>query len=109
MAQTIKLMADYDCWPLWWAGEHDPGNIDPATLPLSSQTLARLERWSDTFDTTLNLSDPCASGFPTPAALAAFEQEGAALWLQLRTDWPQITSCSTKRRNGARPWPIRLN
>lgn len=35
MLLQIKLMADYDCRPLWGEGDHGPGNINPATLPLS--------------------------------------------------------------------------
>jgi hypothetical protein len=86
MAQQIKLMADYDCWPLWWEGDHGPGNINPATLPLSAETVARLEAWAATFDATLNRTDPAASGFPSDAAFQAFEAEGRALWRQLRAE-----------------------
>jgi hypothetical protein len=86
MAQQIKLMADYDCWPLWWAGDADPGNIDPATLPLRSETIARLEKWADAFDATLNRDDPASSEFPSDAAFEAFEAEGEELWQQLREE-----------------------
>lgn len=111
MPHTIKLMADYDCWPLWWTGEHDPGNIDPSTLPLSSQTLTRLERWSDAFDATLNRADPRASGFPSPAALEAFEQEGAELWLQLRAELAldYIVLYKTQKRRTPLADPSELN
>lgn len=86
MAQQIKLMADYESWPLWWAGDADPGNIDPHTLPLSSATIARLEAWADAFDATLNQDDPASSDFPSDAAFEAFEAEGRALWLLLREE-----------------------
>lgn len=86
MAQHIKLMADYECWPLWWAGDAEPGNIDPNRLPLSPATIARLEVWADTFDATLNRDDPMASSFPSPEASQAFDDEGLALWRQLRDE-----------------------
>ena len=37
MVKKIELMADYNCYPLWWA--NGDGNIDPSTLPLTSKTL----------------------------------------------------------------------
>jgi hypothetical protein len=35
----VKLMADYKCWPLWWAGEHELGVVDP---PRCRSALARV-------------------------------------------------------------------
>lgn len=85
MIRTIKLMADYDSFPLW---KVDPGieNIDPATLPLSADTQYRLRTWADTYDRTLNRADPAISGFHTPKEEAAFEIEGRALWLRLQQE-----------------------
>lgn len=84
MTQKIKLMADYQCWPLWDLQE--PDNIHPAELPLSHETIERLLRWSDAYDAILNLDDPASSGFESQEAAAAFEQEGIRLWLQLRQE-----------------------
>ncbi|MBV9786582.1 MAG: hypothetical protein JOZ51_00285 [Chloroflexi bacterium] len=86
MAQQIKLMADYESWPLWWAGDADPGNIDPHTLPLSPATIARLEAWADAFDATLNRDDPASSDFASDAAFEEFEAEGRALLQLLRKE-----------------------
>lgn len=86
MAQTIKLMADYQCWPLWWVDDARVGDIDPHDLPLTPRTIARLTTWAATFDATLNWQDPAASVWPSPAARAAFEQEGIALWVRLREE-----------------------
>jgi len=82
----IKLMVDYQCWPLWWSGDHNPGNIDPATLPLRAETVQQLEAWSAIFDATLNRDDPASSAFPSEAALNNFEQHGLELWKQLRAE-----------------------
>jgi hypothetical protein len=48
------------------------------------ETRARLHAWAESYDATLNLSDPASSGFPNAEAAEAFEQEGVSLWKQLR-------------------------
>jgi len=86
MAEKIKLMADYECYPLWWASSGKAGDIDPETMPLSEETVSRLEKWADIYDAKLNWEDPNSSGFPTLEAKAAFEQEGISLWKQLQKE-----------------------
>jgi hypothetical protein len=86
MAEKIKLMADYGCYPLWWASSGKAGDIDPETMPLSEETVSRLEKWADIYDAKLNWEDPNSSGFPTLEAKAAFEQEGISLWKQLQKE-----------------------
>lgn len=54
-------MADYGFYPLWWASSDKVGNIDPETLPLSKETLTRLEKWEEIFNAKLNLEDPANS------------------------------------------------
>lgn len=86
MAIAIKLMPDYGSWPLWWAGKHEPGNIHPISLPLQQETRDRLIQWAKTYDSWLNLSDPLDSPEPPAEAVEAFENEGLALWKQLREE-----------------------
>jgi len=62
--EKIKLMADYECYPLWWASYDKAGDIDPK----------------------LNWEDPNSSGFPSLEAKAAFEAEGISLWKQLQKE-----------------------
>ncbi|UQN06009.1 NUDIX hydrolase [Deinococcus sp. QL22] len=89
---TLKLMADYHCFPLW---KPDGDNLDPATLGVPTALAARLEAWADTFDSTLNRADPM-SPLPMRATFlgagenedAAFEREGHALWWALRAALP---------------------
>jgi hypothetical protein len=84
MPNTIKLMADYGCWPLWW---HDSvGNVDPSALPIRSETIGRLEAWAALYDSWLNFDDPLASQKPPAEELAVFEVEGVLLWSQLRKE-----------------------
>jgi hypothetical protein len=80
--KIIKLMADYQCFPLWAAGG-EVGNVDPATLPISEATRTRLADWAAAFDRTLKDENPRESGFEDPAEAAAFEKEGSELWRAL--------------------------
>ncbi|MCY4137170.1 MAG: hypothetical protein OXF56_02755 [Rhodobacteraceae bacterium] len=85
---TIKLMADYDCWPLWNLTEVD--NVDPETLPLSIATKQALSDWQQALDRTLNRDDPLQSGFETPEEEVAFNTEGWRLWDRLRKELPDF-------------------
>lgn len=79
-------MADYQCYPLWWSGDANPGNIDPSTLPLNHETISELDRWADTFDSWINLEAPSSQDIPSDRQVEAFEQEGIKLWKQLREE-----------------------
>ncbi|NET61258.1 MAG: hypothetical protein F6K47_35560 [Symploca sp. SIO2E6] len=87
MGIKIKLMPDYGCYPLWWAEGNLIGNIDPATLPLSKETVKRLLDWATTCSQTLNWEDPASgSGFASQEAEEEFEPEGMSLWNQLQEE-----------------------
>lgn len=75
--RKLRVMADYDCWPLW-----DDGtclNVDPASLPLSADLVRELSAWSARFDAILNRDDPARSAFPTLDDRARFLAEGRRL------------------------------
>lgn len=91
--RRMKLMAEVQCWALW--DMDDPDNIDPATLPLPKELVARINRWSDKFDAIYELDQ---RNFHTNIAFAskeeedAFYDEGWAILMQLKkampnTDW----------------------
>lgn len=84
MAIRIKLWADYGSYPIWGVDEID--NIDPEELPLSQETIDRLNAWQDAYDQTLNQDYPPLSDFPTPQAKQKFEQEAIKLWQKLRVE-----------------------
>ncbi|MCF2146278.1 hypothetical protein IQ276_007390 [Desmonostoc muscorum LEGE 12446] len=87
MVAKIKLMADYGCYPLWWATSDRAGDIDPETLPLSKETISRLDKWAEVYDAKLNWENPGDSlGFSSLEAEAAFEDEGISLWKQLQKE-----------------------
>ncbi len=86
MVEKIKLMADYECYPIWWVSSNKAGDINPETLPLSEKTISRLQKWTEVYDEKMNWEDPSASDFPSVEAKAAFEAEGISLWKQLQKE-----------------------
>ena len=83
--RTIKLMADYDCWPLWEQGSNEY-NVDPAYLPISDDLRADLLQWGDAYDATLNRHDPARSGFSDPEAEGEWKLRGKSLANRLREE-----------------------
>ena len=84
--RAIKLMADYQCFPLWEASAGYVGNINPDDLPISSSLRDRLMAWAAVFDTTLDMDDPASSGFESEEAANDFRIEGLALAQQLQDE-----------------------
>ena len=84
--RAIKLMADYDCFPLWGVAADDIGDIDPSSLPISKELTEDLLGWADGYDGILNRDDPAASGFSSPKAKQKFERTGSALAVRLREE-----------------------
>lgn len=80
---NIRLMCDYQCWPLWWDEGQQPGVINPASLPLAQETVERSLAWAAMYDGLLNWDDPASSAWGE-GEQEAFEQEGLALWRRLR-------------------------
>ncbi|QVQ53421.1 hypothetical protein J4H86_06590 [Spiractinospora alimapuensis] len=79
--ESIKVMADYDCYPLWGVGPGFYDNLSPyaSALGLSSGLAVELDRWAEEYDATLNRADPKESGFPTPEAEDDFARRGREL------------------------------
>ena len=84
--RTIKMMADYECFPLWEASPGQVGNIDPATLPISKHLQDDLLSWAAAYDLTLNREDPLSSGFSTPQQEEAFRKTAQELAYRLKTE-----------------------
>lgn len=84
--KVIKLMADYQCSPLWRASRGVVGNIDPEDLPISRLLQERLMAWAAKFDATLNMNDPASSGFESEQAASEFRREGDTLVQQLQNE-----------------------
>ena len=71
---TIKVMADYECWPLW-KGE----NLDPDSLPLSMYLREQLAAWAERYDETLLDEYPPDSGFSSESEAEKFVDDGREL------------------------------
>ncbi|CBN54685.1 MULTISPECIES: hypothetical protein [Kamptonema] len=84
MVQRIKLMADFDCYPLW--DRDDGGDIEPWELPLSEETIERLLNWQKIYDGIIDWDDPASAGFASEQEEIAFEREGISLWQQLQKE-----------------------
>jgi hypothetical protein len=77
---VIRVMTDYQCYPLWVTypdGELD--NIPPESLPISRELANSLNRWADEFDSILNEEDPASSDFATPDDERRFNDQGRRL------------------------------
>jgi hypothetical protein len=82
----IKLMADYDCFPLWGFIDGEFGNIDPNELLLSEDIKTQLLQWAKIYDSTLDKNDPSNSGFVSIESELEFKKFGDKLAQQLRLE-----------------------
>jgi hypothetical protein len=90
--KNIKLMADYQCHPLWNMSPAEYGDVNPDDLPISQDLKDRLTAWARASDATLNMDYPPDSGFESEEAEAEFKREGYRLAEQLRTELgPEFT------------------
>jgi hypothetical protein len=83
---TIKIMADYHCFPIWKSIDGGVENINPDDLPISNDLKRDLHNWSEEFDSTLNADDPANSGFLDEISKVAFEKNGLKLTDRLRQE-----------------------
>ena len=86
MTKHLELQADYSSTGLSSLDPEFAGLVYPESLPLSAETLARLQAWIDRYDAQLNIADPVNSRFLEGDELAEFEKEGVRLWLLLREE-----------------------
>lgn len=84
--KTIKLMADYQCHPLWNMSLHEYGDIDPSELPISRELQLRLFKWAAMYDKTLDINYPPGSGFSNEEMELEFKNEGERLAESLRKE-----------------------
>lgn len=87
MKKVIKLMPDYQCYPLW---EYDElglvANLNPEDLSISKVLIDKLILWSDMYDETLCLDDPINSGFKSIEDEKKFQLLGEELFKSLREE-----------------------
>lgn len=84
--KNIKLMADYQCHPLWNMSPGEYGDIAPCELPISKELQQGLSRWAAMYDETLDADYPPNSGFKSEALEHEFKREGERLAECLRRE-----------------------
>ncbi|PML75739.1 hypothetical protein [Enterovibrio norvegicus] len=83
---SIKVMADYHCFPIWHYRSDNVGDVDPATLPISEELIVSLLEWASSYDATLNNKDPIKSDFPNRSAKNEFIKKGLELATKLKSE-----------------------
>ena len=88
--QSIKVMPDYGCHPLWANDLDEVGDIDPADLPISALLISELNKWASDFDLTLNDNYPPDSGFSNQECKAKFVVKGFELASTLKDELKSV-------------------
>jgi hypothetical protein len=88
-SKRIKVMADYQCDPLWALDEERYGCFAPEMIDLSPQLATDLNAWAVAFDTSLNMDDP-ATGNWSDAQYADHVAEGRRLAGRLKRERPDL-------------------
>src|SRR4051812_18027096 len=102
----LRLMTDYDCYPIW---ERTPGglrNVAPESLPIPADLAKAIEAWADRYDNILNREDPASTAFASEDDERDFEETGLRLWIALREalgDRAEVTYYSHKERRDLTP------
>ncbi|GBR10567.1 hypothetical protein GCM10007207_19190 [Asaia siamensis] len=76
---VIKLMPEYECWPLWHSGPNNYDNIDPRFLGLSDKLVEEIENWAAVYDATLDQDYPPNSAFKSSRDERLFADDGFSL------------------------------
>lgn len=77
--KKIKLMADYQCHPLWDVSPEGYGDISPEEFPISSELKDMLRQWAERYDAILNIDDPASSAFKSKEEEKQFISDGYKL------------------------------
>jgi hypothetical protein len=88
--KAVKVMADYDCMPIWAADDGAYGDMPPHILGLSSELEDALLDWQDAFDASLNVRDPANSHW-TKERSDAHVAQGLDLARRVKQERPDLT------------------
>lgn len=81
--KELKLMPDYDCYPLWVRDDAGLENIDPNSLNISTNLKKSLEIWKKKYDSTFVRGNPIESGFKSKDDEKIFYEEGKKIYYEL--------------------------
>ncbi|WP_047302582.1 hypothetical protein [Pseudomonas fluorescens] len=84
--KVVKVMPDYQCFPLRSLSPDSIGNVDPEELPISQELKADLMSWVLKYDDTLDEEYPPDSGFSSEEDEAEFNKKGEHLFERLKVE-----------------------
>jgi hypothetical protein len=88
-SKRIKVMADYDCHPLWSLDEDTYGDFPPVALGLSPELTDDLNAWAEAYSASLNRDDPSESVW-NDDQFAAHEALARPLAVRLARERPDL-------------------
>jgi hypothetical protein len=88
-SKRIKVMADYDCHPLWSLDEDTYGDFPPEALGLSPELTGDLNAWAESYSASLNRDDPSESLW-TQEQFAAHDALARPLAARLARERPDL-------------------
>ncbi len=84
MSKKIKVMTEYNYFPLWDMETAD--NLEAEDLPLSLEISEKLADWGDIYDQIINWDDPSLSGFKSEQDKINFEKQGVILAIKIQEE-----------------------
>jgi hypothetical protein len=90
LTRRVKVMADYDCHPLWTLDEGRYGDFAPESLDLSPELTRDLIAWAEAYTSSLNREDPANSRW-TEEQHKTHERAGRPLAVRLARERPDLT------------------
>lgn len=82
----IKLMPEYECFPLWGYINNELSNINPESLPISKRLKDDLNQWADGYESTYSRNNPIESGFSSELEEKKFLNDAYALKNKLQLE-----------------------
>jgi len=99
--QQLRVMAEYECHPIWRDETNGTSNIAPDDLALPGDLASRFNEWALTFDETYAVSDPPSSEFADAVSRDQFYERGLALARELGVAIPDAEVRYFDGRSGA--------
>jgi hypothetical protein len=81
----IRIMAEYECFPIWIIRGAQTLNVPPRDLEIDQDLAGELQRWATDFDMTYKPDDPLSSGFPDADDEREFNERGQRLARRVAT------------------------
>ncbi|MEL4894546.1 hypothetical protein [Crocosphaera sp. Alani8] len=82
--KTIVVALEYGISPFWDC--ENATFIEPEELEISDELKLMLTRWTEIYDSILNMSDPKSSGFSTSEEREAFRRKGLCIFQQIKEE-----------------------